>query len=138
MWLSHRVTGSLRVTVEIPIGDATQLDVLSFETERNLFSSVVFRAGRREARSRVQRNLRQRQNELQLEPNLQNITFRTRQRREKRTDVVFDVTAFERTELECPECEEPFSILVASHTTEPSFGECSTWDCDAFHKYRVQ
>lgn len=61
----------------------------------------------------------------------------TRRRNEERTDVAFEVTAFERTELECPKCGETQPILYATSGMDVSYSECWSWECDAYHKIRA-
>jgi len=60
----------------------------------------------------------------------------TRRVREKRADATIEVTFGERDAYTCPECryEEEIGIYGAPHD-EPSFGDCSNWDCDAFLKF---
>ena len=62
--------------------------------------------------------------------------FETRRVREKRADTTIEVTYDEKTPYTCPECgtEERVGIYGLDYD-EPSFGNCSNWDCDAFLKF---
>ena len=64
----------------------------------------------------------------------------TRQRRERRTDAVIDLPFNEpHVEVTCPECRETFEVTIACGSPaeySPTFSPCSTWECDAFLKYR--
>lgn len=62
--------------------------------------------------------------------------FETRRRREKQADATVDLPFGVHTEIECPACGEAFLIgIFGSPRDEPSFGRCSTWDCDALLKF---
>lgn len=67
------------------------------------------------------------------EPNAKSLT---RRRREKRTDHVIQIPFQEaHVEYECPECGESFRATLMVPKDEPSFHNCSNWDCDAFLKF---
>lgn len=61
-----------------------------------------------------------------------------RRRREARTDYVFAIAFNTRASYVCPDCGAEHTTLIATNDPEaysPTFGPCSTWDCDAFHKF---
>ena len=60
--------------------------------------------------------------------------IQTRRRREERADQTFEVTIGERTTIKCDNCRESYELLVAGASDKVSYGPCSTWDCDSFHK----
>jgi len=64
----------------------------------------------------------------------------TRQRRERRADGVVTLPfGVPHVEVECPECGEAFQVTIATSDPaaySPTFGRCSSWECEAFLKYR--
>ena len=63
----------------------------------------------------------------------------TRQNRERRTDAVLELPFNERVAVVCPVCGESFETCILTSDPagySPTFGRCSTWDCEAFLKFR--
>jgi hypothetical protein len=64
--------------------------------------------------------------------------WQTRQRREARADQTFEVVV-ERTVITCDGCGETRVVGFYGHREdEVSFGPCSTWGCDAFHRFDLE
>jgi hypothetical protein len=62
--------------------------------------------------------------------------FETRRHREQRAAATIEVTYEEKTPYTCPECGEEERIgIYGLDYDEPTFGNCSNWDCDAFLKF---
>ncbi|SEO72440.1 hypothetical protein SAMN05216388_1017112 [Halorientalis persicus] len=62
----------------------------------------------------------------------------TRRNRERRKDATVELPFNERVTVECPGCGETFELTIATGDpaqTTPSWGGCTTWDCDAFLKF---
>ncbi|WP_152415912.1 hypothetical protein [Halovivax asiaticus] len=60
----------------------------------------------------------------------------TRRRREKRTDFVIELSFGEPlVSYSCPGCGTEALATLLVPTDEPTFGNCSNWDCDAFLKF---
>jgi len=61
---------------------------------------------------------------------------KTRRRREKQATATIEVTFGEKTPYECPGCGHETAIgIYTTAYDEPSFLNCSNWDCDAFLKF---
>jgi hypothetical protein len=60
----------------------------------------------------------------------------TRRRREQRADYVVEIPFGQPfAEFTCPECGGEFHATLHVPKDEPTFGNCSNWDCDAFLKF---